>query len=305
MEIIEWISEHWGINPEIQRKIFFSLAAIFVLAFMRQLLLKVVFWRIKAVKQRYKWKNGVRYIFVFLSVMVISTIWIDEFHSIATFLGLISAGIAVALKDPIVNLAGWLFIMIRRPFEVGDRIQIMDFSGDVIDIRAFQFTLNEIGNWVDSDQSTGRIVHIPNGKVFSEAQFNYHQGFSNIWNEVCVVVTFESDWQKAKDILNRVLEKHTKHLTKSAQKKLMEASKKFMIFYNTLTPVIYTKVKDHGVALTMRYLCLPKKRRSTEHAIWEEILIEFRKHDDIDFAYPTKRIYYNKTESKQAMKEGR
>lgn len=300
MEIVDWVNEQWGINPAIQRKIFFSLLAIFVLIFIRQLLLKIVFWRIKAVRQRYKWKNTVRYTFVVLGVLVISTIWIDEFHSFATFLGLISAGLAVALKDPIVNLAGWLFILVRRPFEVGDRVQIDNYAGDVIDIRAFQFTLNEIGNWVDSDQSTGRIVHIPNGKVFTEGQFNYHQGFSNIWNEICVVVTFESDWQKAKAILNEVMKKHTEQLTQTAQRRLLEASKKFMIFYNTLTPVVYTKVKDHGVALTMRYLCQPKKRRGTEHAIWEEVLIEFQKHKDIDFAYPTQRIYYNPKEGKQS-----
>ena len=237
-----------------------------------------------------------------LAVLIIGTIWIDEFHSFATFFGLISAGVAVALKDPIVNLAGWLFILVRRPFEVGDRVQIGEYAGDVIDIRAFQFTLNEIGNWVDADQSTGRIVHVPNGKVFVEGQYNYQQGFSNIWNEVCVVVTFESNWQKAKELLNDIMIKNSEHMTQMAQQRLMEASKKFMIFYNTLTPVIYTKVKDHGVALTMRYLCQPKKRRTSEHQIWEEVLTEFQKHGDIDFAYPTQRLFYNPKENKDYVK---
>ena len=299
MDIVEWINEHWGIAPEIQRKVFYSVLALLILMVMRQLLLKAVFWRIKGVRQRYNWKSSIRYTFIILGIVVISAIWVEEVGSFVTFFGLISAGLAVALKDPIVNLAGWLFILFRRPFEVGDRIQVGDQAGDVIDIRAFQFTLNEIGNWVDSDQSTGRIIHVPNGKVFTEAQFNYHQGFSHIWNEIQVMVTFESDWEKAKEILNRIVAAHAETFTQSAKKRLLEASKKFMIFYNTLSPVVYTTVKESGVVLTMRYLCLPKKRRGTEHAIWEDVLKEFRKHKDIDFAYPTQRIYFNPQEGKQ------
>jgi hypothetical protein len=76
----------------------------------------------------------------------------------STFLGLVAAGIAVALKDPLTNLAGWLFILWRRPFTAGDRVQIGEHKGDVIDLRLFRFTLLEIGNWVHADQSTGRLL---------------------------------------------------------------------------------------------------------------------------------------------------
>lgn len=111
---------------------------------------------------------------------------------------MLSAGIAIALKDPITDLAGWVFILWWKPFEVGDRIQLEDNAGDVIVIRIFQFTIIEIGNWVDADQSMGSILHIPNSKVFLEVLANYSIGFNYIWHEIGVLVTFESDWQKAK-----------------------------------------------------------------------------------------------------------
>ena len=76
--------------------------------------------------------------------------------SLTTFLGLASAGVAIAMHDTIANLAGWFFIISRKPFKVGDRIEIGEIAGDVIDIRIFQFSLVEIGNWVDAEQSTGR-----------------------------------------------------------------------------------------------------------------------------------------------------
>ncbi len=160
------------------------------------------------------------------------------------------------------------------------------------------FSLMEIGNWVDSDQSTGRVIHVPNGKIFNEVLANYSQGFEYIWNEIPVLVTFESDWRKAKQILSEIAQRHGTHLSGSAANKLREAAKKFMIFYSKLTPVVYTTVKDCGVMLTIRYLCEPRKRRGSEQDIWEDILDAFAAHDDIDFAYPTQRYYINETEGK-------
>ncbi|MBZ0199912.1 MAG: mechanosensitive ion channel family protein [Ignavibacteriaceae bacterium] len=80
------------------------------------------------------------------------------------------------------------FILERKPFTVGDRIQTGDVAGDVIDLRIFRFTRMEISNWVDAEQRTGRTIHVPNGKVFTEWQANYSTGFQYIWNEISVLV---------------------------------------------------------------------------------------------------------------------
>ncbi|MFQ3213861.1 MAG: small-conductance mechanosensitive channel [Marivirga sp.] len=135
-----------------------------------------------------------------IAVTYLIIVWIDKIDSIGTFLDLVSAGLAIALQVPTVNVAAWLFIVIRKPFIVGDRIEIGGVARDVIDIRFFQFTINEIGNWVESDQSTGRIIHVPNGEVFRVSQANYDQGFSHVWNELAVLITFESNWKLAKSL---------------------------------------------------------------------------------------------------------
>lgn len=295
--IEQWLIGHLGINS-IEAKLLMSLAVVMILWGFRIVFLQLIFARIQEVKVRYYWRNGIKYLTVIAGSILITLIWFQQFESLATFLGLLSAGLAIALKDPIINFAGWLFILVRRPFDVGDRIQIGDNSGDIIDIRFFQFTINEIGQWVDADQSTGRIIHIPNGKVFTESQTNYDQGFSHIWNEIGVMITFESNWKKAKLLLEKIVARHCAHFTKEAEHKLLEASKKFMIYYSSLDPIIYTAVKDSGIMLSMRYLCIPTKRRTTEDAIWNNVLEEFEKCNDIDFAYPTQRVYYNLKEGK-------
>ena len=148
----------------------------------------------------------------------------------ATYLGLVSAGIAIALKDPLVNLTAWIFIIIRQPLKIGDRIQMGEITGDVIDIRLFQFSVMEIGNWVDADQSTGRIIHVPNGSIFTKPQANFTAGFEYIWNEIPVLVTFESDWKKAKKILSEIVEKHAVNLSREAEKQIKEAAKRFLMW---------------------------------------------------------------------------
>jgi small-conductance mechanosensitive channel len=292
--IVTWLQESVGLSPHLQGNLFKSVLVILILWLFRFFIIHVVRKRTKDVRTRYQWQKTSTYITVGLGLLLIGRIWFEGIQSLATFLGLASAGVAIALKDVLADLAGWVFVMWRRPFEVGDRIQIGDNAGDVIDIRIFQFTLMEVGNWVDADQSTGRVIHIPNGLIFNTPQVNYTKGFQYIWDEIPVLITFESDWEKAKQLLMHIVEEHTEIMTEQAQRGIREASKKFMIYYSTLSPTVYTSVKDSGVNLTLRYLVEPRKRRTRQEILWEEILRAFAKESNIDLAYPTTRFYKNK-----------
>ena len=301
--LTEWLQKMTGIPAELYGKLLTSLAYILALSALRWLVLKWVWRRTADSTLRYQWRKISNYTAFALAVLLLGRVWFEEFQSVATFLGLLSAGIAIALKDPLVNVGGWLFILWRRPFGLGDRIQIGSHAGDVIDMRVFQFTIMEIGNWVHADQSTGRIVHIPNGKVFVDPQANYTRGwFDYIWNEIPVLVTFESDWKKAKDILGRIAADHAGHLTPLAEDKMRESSREFIIVSPHLAPTVFTSVEASGILLTLRHLCEPRSRRETSQAIWEAILDEFAGCNDIDFAYPTQRFYDNATEGKEGAK---
>ena len=296
--ITEWLQNTLGLSATALDRITDSLIAILVLWALRRIVLWIMRRRVDDIRARYRWQKLTAYTVVPVGILIVGRIWFEGFSSIATFLGLVSAGIAIALKDLLVNLAGWAFILWRRPFEVGDRIQVGEHAGDVIDVRIFQFTLLEIGNWVGADQSTGRVIHVPNGKVLTDFLANYSKGFKYLWNELPILITFESNWQKAKEILQETALRHAAHLTDDASAKVRESSSRFMIFYSKLTPTVYTSVADCGVLLSMRYLCEPRRRRSTEQEIWEDVLRAFGENEDIDFAYPTTRFYNNRGEGK-------
>lgn len=298
MNIWQNILANFGAHPTLYVNLAVTLLVLIFIFGFRSLLIRFVSNRIEDTMVLYQWKKTSNYVAAALSIVILVPLWVGGVNDIVTYLGLVSAGLAIALQGLILDIVAWLFIVVRRPFVVGDRIQIGDVAGDVIDLRVFQFSMVEIGNWVDADQSTGRVIHVPNRRVFTDTVANYFGGFEFIWNEIPVLVTFESNWRKAKQILEEIAAAHAGKLSEEAQAEVKKASRKYLIFYKNLSPRIYTKVEDSGVLLTMRYVCNPRKRRGTSEEIWEAILDRYAKCEDIDFAYPTLRTYDNRMEGK-------
>jgi len=298
--LVVWLSKATGISAGLYSLLLTYVAGIALLWSLRWLILKLVWRQTEDLQVRYKWRKISGYAAFVLTVLLVGPVLSEGFHSAATFLGLLTAGLAIALKDPLVNLVGWMFIIWRRPFKVGDRIQIGIHAGDVIDLTTFRFTLAEIGNWVLADQITGRIVHIPNGKIFVEPLAIYSRGLHDfIWNEVAVLVTFESNWKRAKDILNEIAVAHAGNLAEPAERKLKEYARDFLIVPVDLTPRVFTTVEASGILLTVRHVCQSRHRRESTQEIWEDVLDRFAECDDINFAYPTQRSYSNVTEGKR------
>ena len=138
--------------------------------------------------------------------------------------------------------------------------------------------------------------------MFTTTLANYSEGFSYIWHELEVIVTFESDWVRAKEILLELSDIHATQKSTAAKKQISDAARRYLINYENLTPIVYTKVVDIGVRPTIRYLTETRPRRSTENELWENILRRFATEPAIEFAYPTIRRYIHPDESKPALR---
>ena len=246
--------------------------------------------QVKNLKARHVLRKNVVYIVSILMILAIAFLWMQNLNSLTIFISVIGAGLALALQEVILCVAGWFLILARRPFEVGDRIELGGVKGDIIDIRIFHTSLLEIGNWVHGDQSTGRIVNVPNSAVFKKENYNYSRGFEFIWNEISVLVTFESDWKKAEKIMLSHADKDAKEMEGVMKRKIDAMAKHYMIYYEKLTPIIYTNIKESGVELTLRYLTEARRRRATHDALSRDILSDFAKEESVNFTYPTYRI---------------
>ena len=299
MPTLQAVSDWVGLSPEILGDLLWTLAIVATYFTLRYAFGALMRGKLHETRQRYALRKASNATLAIGLVVGLAVIWTNGGTGLATYLAILSAGIAVSLGDPLANFAAWLFIVMRQPFRLGDRIEINGQRGDIVDIGLFQFSMVEIGNWVDADQSTGRLLHVPNAWVFKHGAFNYTLGFEFIWDEIPVTVTFESNWREAKKILTEIVGRAGVAVSQDQAKgELTETAEHYAVEYTYLTPIVWTAVADIGVTLTMRYVCRPRRRRATAAQIWEEVLDAFGERDDIDFAYPTTRFYDNRAEGK-------
>ncbi len=172
------------------------------------------------IQKRHQYRKRASYVATLVYVLILIPIWAGSTQQWVTVLSVMGAGVALALHEVLLNRAGWVYIVVRRPYRAGDRIELGSVRGDVIDIQLFQTTLLEIGNWVDGDQSTGRVVHFPHGQIFRNPMYNYTKGFEFLWNELSILVTFESNWEKAKEILLKYGEEESREIQEKVQRKI-------------------------------------------------------------------------------------
>lgn len=302
MDLADRISAALAIPVDTLWRILGTLAILLAWIVIGRLGRRLIVRAVDEPSSRFQMSRGMAYVLGATALVLLVRIWVQGVTGIATYLGLLSAGVAIALQDPLTNLAGWLFIIIRRPFRIGDRIQIGAHAGDVVDIRPFRFVMLEIGNWVHADQGTGRILHVPNGLVFKNTVANYDEAFGYIWNELELTITFESDWRAAKKALQEILDAHAEKIDAHVRKRVEEASHVLNIKLPTATPAVWTTVVENGVRLTMRYLCKARARRSSAGEIWEKVLDRFAAMPNVAFAYPTTRRFDHLNEGKPALR---
>jgi len=290
-QAVATLSETLGIPVETLNRILWTLLTLIVVLVLRRLARRLAARNVDDSDSVYRANKIINYMVTTIFLVTVAFIWIDAFDDLSTYLGLVSAGIAIALSDLLKNMAGWAFIMSRRPLQVGDRIEIDGYKGDVVDVRLFRFSLMEIEGWVGAEQSTGRLVHVPNGLIFNEEVANYTEGFGYIWHEIPILITFESDWSLAEQLVLEILENHAPDVEGAAGATIRATARRYSIRVGTLTPTVYLTVRDSGVLLTARYLVEVRTRRGREDRIWRATLEAFAGQPDIELAYPTVRTY--------------
>ena len=278
----------------------FSLVIVLAVVAVRIIVLRALVPRLESDEAIFRARKISSYLAVASATVVLGSIWIGQLANVGSFIGILSAGIAISLSDVLKNVAGWAYIVFRKPFKPGDRIEIGPHAGDVIDIRVFRFSLLEIRNWVDADQSTGRILHIPNGMLFTHPTANFTEGFPFIWHEVRVTVTFESDWERAREIVEEVIDQHAPDPEEAgAVAEVERAATQYFIRYGHLTPIVYVRALDSGVELTGRLLVPARDRRTVDSIVWTDILRAFGAEPTVELAYPTIRTYRADQEARE------
>jgi small-conductance mechanosensitive channel len=157
---------------------------------------------------RYNLKRILRLVvYLVLALIVVSVLFANWYAAVAS-LGLISLVLGFALQTPITSFIGWLYILVREPYRVGDRIQIGDATGDVIDVTYLDTTLWEVGGpYISTDHPSGRLIKFPNANVLTSAVCNYSWPvFPYIWNEISFQVAYDSDFAFVAQVMREAAE---------------------------------------------------------------------------------------------------
>jgi small-conductance mechanosensitive channel len=223
---------------------------------------------------RYRVRKLVTYAGYLLVLLFLAIVFKDKLGGLTVVLGLAGAGVAFALQEVIVSLAGGIAIATGNFYHTGDRVKIGDITGDVIDIGIMGTILMECGDWVKADLPTGRLVRVANSQVFREPIFNYSVDFPFLWDEIVIPVKYGSDYHLARDIFSRILSEVVGDYTEYAKRVWKEIVKKFFIEEAMIEPVVTLAFTDNWVEFTGRFITDYRTRRATKDKIFTRLLEE-------------------------------
>ncbi len=282
----------WGINLKYTDldldKLFYTFFALsIVYSFFQFFLEGIVVKRISDSKTRYSLRKTLYILFIIVVSVIVLRIWIVNPQALLVAYGLVAAGVAISLQDVFKNFAGALTIFITSIYRVGDRIEINSKFGDVIDIGLFYTTLLEMGEWVNGDQATGRIVLIPNGYVLSSTLHNYTKDHDFIWDEINIPITYDSDWKNAVDIIQSFVKDKTSVSTNLAQKEILKLEEKYYLSRRNIEPMVFVVPTDNWIMLSIRYVSSTRERRLIRNDLFKSILIKIQASKNIKIASQT------------------
>lgn len=224
--------------------------------------------------QRYhvrKMVTATSYVVIFAFITIL---FIDRLKHVGFALGFLGAGVVVALQDVIASLGGFVAIGFSNLYRVGDRIQVNETKGDVVDISVMRTTVLETGNWVSGDLYSGRVVRIPNSVVLKGLVFNDSQGFRFIWDEVKIRLSVGSDHELARQILQRIAKETVSNYFTEAQDSWKRIVENYRIQNRPLEPVVTLDASGGSLEFSLSYLVDYTKRTTVKDQLFTRIVDE-------------------------------
>lgn len=219
------------------------------------------------------WNTLWKFIIAILTIMAMS----GSLRLLGLTAGFFGMMLGWSLQQPVTGIAAWLMIILKKPFKIGDRVIIANFTGDVTGITLTHVILNQVGGSIGGEEKSGRGILIPNAILFQHVIINYTLEQEFMLDEVPVRLTFDSDWERAKEIMIAAAQEVTSE----------------MIAKTGQSPFIRAEFLDWGVLVRLRYNTIPAKRQEISTYIIERLLRDFGKeYPRVRFATPSQTIRY-------------
>jgi small-conductance mechanosensitive channel len=217
---------------------------------------KATFRYVHDVRRRYQFLLLRRIVVWIVIAIVVASAFAAELGTLATFAGLLTAGVAVALQNVILSVAGYFFLIGKYGVRVGDRVQIAGVTGDVIDIGLVRLHIMEVDTSVSNARATGRVVVFSNAVVFqpNAGLFKQIPGTNFNWHEIRLTLAAESNYhlveQRLKKAVDTVYSDYKADMEN--QRRRMEQSLN-TITTGPLDPESRLRLTQSGLEVVIRY----------------------------------------------------
>lgn len=268
-------------------RIALSAVIIIIGLFFRLLFKKLITRNVSDYKSRYTLHKVIKSTVVTLTVLCVLVIWIQAINALILLALLISIFVIFMVRGLTNNIIGYFVIRYRKYFKVGHRVEINNIIGDVIEINPVNFELLEVRNWLSSDSNTGRVIKLPNKIIFEESIEMIGIVNTLVWQEIKYVLSFDSDWRTAEQIMIDAGEDYFKG---AILPNLEEVNKHLPTEVDNLQPVVSLNTNEDGIILILRYLVHYKNGTSVKTSLQRKILTNFANNPDIKFATMDIRI---------------
>ena len=242
--------------------------------------------RVDSAVSKYNLRRVAKLAISLLVIFIVVSGLFQNWYTTVVSIGLFSLILGLAIQTPVTSFLGWIYILVRAPYRVGDRIKIGEATGDVIDVSYIDTTLWEFGggDLLSTDHPTGRIIKFPNSKVLNSTVYNYTWPlFPYIWNEIKFSVAYESD-------LNFIAETMQRVAAEEVGEPMMD---RIRVYRELLaqTPVNELEVREYPAVLfrvnqntwldaIVRYLVNPKEAGRVKTRLIKKLLAELNAQPD-------------------------
>ncbi|MGB8705286.1 MAG: mechanosensitive ion channel family protein [Gillisia sp.] len=270
--------------PLVQR-ILLALTFVAVVGVINRLLRKILNRKIQDKSVAYNLRNIINlFSIIFVFIIVLSLIFANWYATMVSF-GVGSLILGLALQNTFTSFFGWVYLLVRKPYQVGDRIKIGSAYGDVISVDYLDTTLWEFrGDYLSGDHPSGRIIKFTNSKVFTEYIYNYSWPlFPYIWNELNFFVSYDSDLIFISDFIKKIAEEEIgEAMTRRVKryKKILADTVVEQVEVRERPSVILRANANTWIEVTLRYLVDPKSSGKVKTTLFKEIMKKLKEHPD-------------------------
>ncbi len=236
---------------------------------------RAIFRYVHDVRRRYQFMLLRRLVMWFLIAIVVAFAFASELGSLATFAGLLTAGIAVALQNVILSVAGYFYLIGKYGVRVGDRVQISGVTGEVVDIGLVRLHLMELATTGTDAQPTGRVVVFSNSVVFQPTSGLYKQipGTNFVWHQITLTLAPEGNYREIETRLLNAVESVFKEYKDALEQQRLRMQHSLSVVSDiSLHPQSHFHLTQAGLEVVIRYPLVLDKAAEVDDKITRALL---------------------------------